>query len=633
MASDTADIDLKDAPAPGTGDGESGIETIVCQEVDEFYSPAARESLGRFCERFLNENALTPTELLHSPRHQTTFSNQALFVATLQQAERAQGRRLGTMNPVVNEVARLTRERCKDWPIPELTPQTYAAVVGQVLSRDPTFTGRFIVDAALTQHIQTARTFSEKASMLLELAATTDDPDALAPVDRLLAEIVRSESGMASVSADLPFAKLVGAIAALVVGDDALADDAPPSLKAMETLLRRVPMPALCDGLLVAFRRELAKPDRFTIASIGDLFGVESVQREVMTIARYAERLRSGDGYLGGFKTEAAFQRRMALLINEDTLPEMVKGRNFVQKLRELFAIQKMPLTPKSEEAVTRYLHTYLDGREFAGRLLDCWKERTDKLKGLAEVQTLILDSRFPEEEREQLASQLDEVQSVFMRTQRLLAALTSKVEPSPDTVLDIVKLAAEGAFCAGKSRQAVARALYRQVHRPRFVRSFLLSAPSGKERAARATWLRNALRMVGVPFIDMGALRVLVVDDEDGPRSYVESVLHDLGVGSIDLAEDGQRALELMASRDGRYDLIVCDWMMPRLSGLEVLRRVRETAPELPFLMVTALATRQAVERAIASNVNAYIAKPFTPEQLEEKVFLVLTQRGVSAG
>ncbi|WP_431856522.1 response regulator [Azospirillum sp.] len=623
LTTDTAPEDARG----GVPDPETAAETLVCQSADEFYLPPGREAIGRFCERFLNENALTPSELLHSARHQTSLSNHPLFVSMIQQAERAQGRRLGTLNALVNDVAKQTRDRARDWPIPEVAPGTYEAVIAEVLSRDAAFTGRFLVDAALALHIQTARTFAEKAEMLLDLASGTEDPDALAPIDQFLAEIIRAESGMASLGGETPFVPLVEAIVALAAGDAELPGTLPLPLRQLETLVRRAPMPLIADALMVAFRRELAKPDRFATNG-GDLFGVETVQRELMTLAAMAQRLRSGDGYLGGPKTEAAFQRRMSLLVSEDTLPEMVKGRSFIQKLRTLFAMQAMPLAPNSKRAVDEYLKSYLDSREFTSRVLDCWKERSDKLKGLAEVQKMILDSSFMPEDREYLAQLVDETQNAFIRTHRLLAALTSKVDPSPDTVLDMVKLAAEGAFCVGKSRTAVARALYRQVHRPRFIRTFLLSAPNGKERGARASWLKASLSMVGVPFIDMGALRVLVVDDEEGPRMYVESVLRDLGVGTVHLACDGQEALERFEGDDQRYHLIICDWMMPKVSGLEVLKSIRAARPELPFLMVTALATRQAVERAIVAQVTAYIAKPFTPDQLEDKVLMVLTQK-----
>ena len=621
MTSDTGSADAKDL------DAEGGLDAAVCQSPDDFYAPQARDSIGRYCQRFFEESALTPTELLHSPRHQQSLSNTPTFVAILQQAERVMDRK-GALTALVNEVARLTRERLKDALPPDLLPSTYAATVERLSGGKDAFLGRFTVDAALTTHLMQGRNFAEKARLLLELAAETDDADALAPIDRLLGEIVRSDTGTASCAQDAPFTDLVDMIVTLIAGDRALPDTAPPVFKAMETLVRRTAMPFLSDSLIVAFRRELAKPHRFTITSTGDLFGIEAVQREIMALSQLALRLRTGEGYFGGDRTEAALQRRTALLVNEDTLPEITKGRNFMQKLRILFVLQKMPLSPSAGRAVNDYLKQFFDGRDFAGRLLDCWKERNEKLKGLGEVQKMVQESAFPEDDRDVMMQQVDDIQNAFIRTQRLLSPLQGKDEPNPDTVLDIVKLAGEGAFCMGKSRSAAAKALYRQVHRPRFVRSFLLGAAGGKERAARASWLRGALAVIGVPFIDLSNLKALVVDDEDGPRNFVESVLHDLGIGQIETAADGQQALDKLIGHEEAYDLIVCDWMMPKVSGLDVLKRVREARRDLPFLMVTALATLKAVERALAHNVNGFIAKPFTPEQLEDKVFLVLTQK-----
>lgn len=627
MASDANLVDDK------TLDPEDTQEITPCVTAEDFFNPAARDSIGRHCERFLNENALTPTELLHSPRHQNTLSNQAIFVGILQQAERVMGRKSGSLNALVNDMAMLTRQRSKEWVIPELTADSYLATVTEVMERDAQ-TGRWIVDAALTQYIHAGRSFAEKTGLILALAEAVGeaggDEAALPPLDRLLGEMVRSESGMASISGDMPFVRLVDTIIILVTGDSPLPEDSPALLTRLGGLMRRAEMPLLADSLMVAFRRELAKPHRFAVSSIGDMFGIESVQKEVLALARIAQRVKTGDGYRGGARTEASLQRRMALLLNEDTLPEIIKGRNFIEKIRILFMLQKMPLTPISLRAVNQYLKVYFDGREFAGRLLDCWKEQSDKMKGLAEVQRLMLDSAFPAEERDTLARQIDEVQYTFLRTQRILAPLQQiKTEPTADKVLEIVKLAGEKAFCEGKSRITAARALYRQVHRPRFIRAFLLAAQGTKERAARAAWMRSALATIGVPFIDMSNLRVMVVDDEDGPRNYVESVLHDLGVGVIETMADGQEALDRFLGHEDRYDLIICDWMMPRASGLDVLKQVRSIRPDLPFLMVTALATRKAVEHALAHQVTAYIVKPFTPDQLEDKVFIVLTQKG----
>ncbi|PWC37965.1 hypothetical protein TSO352_08480 [Azospirillum sp. TSO35-2] len=132
------------------------------------------------------------------------------------------------------------------------------------------------------------------------------------------------------------------------------------------------------------------------------------------------------------------------------------------------------------------------------------------------------------------------------------------------------------------------------------------------------------------MPFLDLATQRVLVVDDEEGPRAFVASVLHELGIGQIDTAADGHEARDRFQADEAGYDLIICDWMMPRLNGLDLLKCVRESRSDLPFLMVTALATLDAVKKALAHHVSGYIAKPFTPDQLEEKVFVVLAQKGI---
>ncbi|WP_109106936.1 response regulator [Azospirillum sp. TSO35-2] len=610
---------------------EAAAEAVVeCREPADLYAPAGRDSVGRFCRRFLDENALTATELLHHPRHQTALSNTATFVAILTQAERVMERK-GALTPLVNETARLTRERLREHPTPEFLADGYTGIAAELLSNGG-FLGRFLLDAAIAQHIVTGRSFAEKAEALLALAEAAGHADALAPLERLLGEILLSDAGTASCARDAPFVTLVDLIVTLIAADRPMPDDAPPLFRRLEALMRRTPMPALRDSLIAAFRREMAKPACFTIASAGDMFGIEAVQREIMALSELAGRLRGPDGqYAGGARTEASLQRRTALLVNEDTVPEITRGRNFAQKLRILFVLQKMPLSPTAAKAVTDYLKSFFDSRDFAGRLLDCWKDRAEKLKGLAEVQRMVVASAFPDEEREALAGQIDDIQNAFLRTQRVLAPLIqAKDDPPTDMVVDLVRLAGEGAFCAGKSRMAVARVLYRHCHRPRFVRHVLLNAPGAKERVARAHWLRQSLAAVGVPFLDLATQRVLVVDDEEGPRAFVASVLHELGIGQIDTAADGHEARDRFQADEAGYDLIICDWMMPRLNGLDLLKCVRESRSDLPFLMVTALATLDAVKKALAHHVSGYIAKPFTPDQLEEKVFVVLAQKGI---
>ncbi len=116
--------------------------------------------------------------------------------------------------------------------------------------------------------------------------------------------------------------------------------------------------------------------------------------------------------------------------------------------------------------------------------------------------------------------------------------------------------------------------------------------------------------------------IKVLVVDDFPTMRRIVKNLLKQLGFENIDEAEDGVQALNKL--RSGNYGLVVSDWNMPNMEGIDLLRNIRQEAEPLkniPFLMVTAEAEKEKVIEAIKSGVDNYIVKPFTAEVLKEKL------------
>lgn len=120
-------------------------------------------------------------------------------------------------------------------------------------------------------------------------------------------------------------------------------------------------------------------------------------------------------------------------------------------------------------------------------------------------------------------------------------------------------------------------------------------------------------------------SIKVLVVDDFATMRRIVKGVLKQLGFGNIIEAEDGSAALsELKKEKIG---LIVSDWNMPNMSGLELLKAVRGDADlkAIPFLMVTAEGQKENVIEAVKAGVSNYIVKPFTPETFGEKLQKVI--------
>ncbi|MCX8070338.1 MAG: chemotaxis response regulator CheY [Thermodesulfovibrionales bacterium] len=123
-------------------------------------------------------------------------------------------------------------------------------------------------------------------------------------------------------------------------------------------------------------------------------------------------------------------------------------------------------------------------------------------------------------------------------------------------------------------------------------------------------------------------SLRVLVVDDFPTMRRIVKNLLKQLGFENIDEAEDGLTALQKL--KTGGYGLVVSDWNMPNMEGIDLIRKIRQdpALKDTPFLMVTAEAEKEKVIEAIKAGVDNYIVKPFTAEVLKEKLEKISDKR-----
>ena len=120
--------------------------------------------------------------------------------------------------------------------------------------------------------------------------------------------------------------------------------------------------------------------------------------------------------------------------------------------------------------------------------------------------------------------------------------------------------------------------------------------------------------------YIDYG-IKVLVADDFATMRKIVRNILKQIGFENIVEAEDGNVALQVLKS--DKIGLVVTDWNMPNLTGLELLQKIRENpaTANLPVLMVTAEGLKENVVTAVKAGVNNYVVKPFTAETLQEKL------------
>lgn len=127
-----------------------------------------------------------------------------------------------------------------------------------------------------------------------------------------------------------------------------------------------------------------------------------------------------------------------------------------------------------------------------------------------------------------------------------------------------------------------------------------------------------------------MSKVSVLVVDDAPFIRDLVKKCLRNYFPGMvIEDAVNGRKA-QVLLERE-RFDLVLCDWEMPEMSGLELLTwcRQHEALKAMPFIMVTSRGDKENVVQAIQAGVSDFVGKPFTNEQLLTKVKKALTKLG----
>ncbi len=119
--------------------------------------------------------------------------------------------------------------------------------------------------------------------------------------------------------------------------------------------------------------------------------------------------------------------------------------------------------------------------------------------------------------------------------------------------------------------------------------------------------------------------LKILVVDDMSVMRTILKSLLNNMGIKDILEAADGEIALRIL--QENKIDLILSDWNMPKMSGIELLRRVREDIllQNIPFVMISAEATSENLAQAIRLHVTQYLIKPVSAAQLEQKIYPLL--------
>lgn len=113
--------------------------------------------------------------------------------------------------------------------------------------------------------------------------------------------------------------------------------------------------------------------------------------------------------------------------------------------------------------------------------------------------------------------------------------------------------------------------------------------------------------------------MRVLIADDSEILRNLLVRILATVGIEDVECAIDGQEAIDAVSRSD--FDLILIDWSMPKVLGIDAIKEIRSKGKTMPIIVISSHYNKDLVEEALASGATDYIAKPFHVEMLLQRI------------
>ncbi len=121
--------------------------------------------------------------------------------------------------------------------------------------------------------------------------------------------------------------------------------------------------------------------------------------------------------------------------------------------------------------------------------------------------------------------------------------------------------------------------------------------------------------------------MRILIIEDEPGIALFLKEGLQEESF-AVDVAHEGIEGLEMARVNEGEYDLLLVDWMLPGLSGIEIARQIRKGGSQVPIIFLTAKDTVQDTVFALEMGANDYMKKPFAFDELLARIRVQLRSK-----
>lgn len=379
---------------------------VLCQDAHALSERRARIMIGRVCRDYLDENVLTPIELLHHSGHAKLLNGaENLCAALVQKAAVAQAQ--ATNSPVRDKVKKLyaittaaiTQVEAFEKRLPA-TPLTHR-LLAQLAASDPLYGGR-IAFAALARHLNMSKNWLEKADRCLALFGEGMDPAAVMVLDEALAEILLAKSAIPELLGRFRDAKLrIVQLMSLLDGRYAIDDEAYATdfARRLHEIVAVHPMPALRESIVTLTRRLL-------ISSV-PLLSEEPTEEFRATKETYALLTRDREMALE-LGAADLFEKRMVRLVTAEKLAKLIPGHYSAPKLMQGLQLFEEAIGDGPREILLKYISYLFEHRDLEKEFADPAYSPEEKVEIAQELRKKVISAGLSDHRREAFLGILD---------------------------------------------------------------------------------------------------------------------------------------------------------------------------------------------------------------------------------
>jgi len=494
---------MADAATHASAADDASSRLVQCKTVADFYLPASRALIGSLCRSFLDQMALTPTELLYSARNHTRLEGAGnLLREVVERAGGMQARAAGESAPnrvrelhaLIDQLSAQTRELESKEPAIQLKPGAFLQTVAAARAGVPAPLATAKIWRMLTDYLQSARTWSEKLERVVGLGAEAKGAPELALVDTLLSEMIVSGSAQESLfSRRINLEnKIEDLIELYKAAYPTRRKEAATQLATdFNALLKTAGLPETKAAIETAIIQHLAGPSPMSSPEL---------MMELKSTYGLLQRLRIGDKVIGGRRALEFIDKRMGKLLNEETIGDYIRGGGtLADRVISLLEIYALTFGPANRKTVEGLIWRYFGDENFERRLVTGEGSASHKLKMLTNLYRAVVAAPLGSQDKQGCVTQIVRWQSNFLQQSRFFAQIDKQNLSSGRKCAQLLQLAMDGHFIPGDNLEKAKTLVKHYLTRPDFKDKYLEGVNPTKRQELVDT-LKKQLAALGLP-------------------------------------------------------------------------------------------------------------------------------------